>query len=125
MNVDAYFNSQILEIGISVFNAICLLFCFTKMGITPWSAIIPIYGSYCLWDRVFGNGLICTIIGYGSIFLIFVSPIFALVLPILTIATYWKLFAGFGKGVVFRIFGLVFTGIALAICAFDDSNYCG
>ena len=49
---------QIIEIVLNVANAICLIFCFTKMGIDPWAAIIPIYGPWKLYERVWGAGWI-------------------------------------------------------------------
>ncbi len=104
---------QIIEIVLNVANAICLIFCFTKMGIDPWAAIIPIYGPWMLYERVWGAGWVA---------LLTLIPVVGL---ILSMVTYWKMFAGFGKGVLFRIFGIIFQPIAIAICAFDGSSYYG
>ena len=128
---------DILEIAISVLNAICLVFCFGKMGIDCWAAIIPIYGEWCLYECVFGRNK-----GWMSLLsLVPVLSLFALaggnygigllitgvglVSAIISAVAYWKMFRGFGKSVGFCIFGMIFTPIAIAICAFDGSKFYG
>jgi hypothetical protein len=126
--MNEWFNSQTIEIAISVANAICLIFCFTKMGIDAWAAIIPIYGPWCLYERIWGCGWL-SIVPLIAVLMAFVSPTIAWVIlmatTILDIATYWRMFRCFGKGTLFCIFGVIFQPIAIAICAFDDSAYFG
>ena len=71
---------QIIEIVLNVANAICLIFCFTKMGIDPWAAIIPIYGPWMLYERIWGAGWVA---------LLTLIPVVGL---ILSMVTYWKMF---------------------------------
>ena len=122
------FDSPIFDIVISVINAIFLLFCYSKMGIDPWAAIIPIYGPWCLYDCVLGYGWL-SLLSIISILVAFsgspIAFIIAIVAAVLEIVVYWKMFKGFGKSTLFCIFGVIFTPIAIAICAFDKSTYCG
>jgi hypothetical protein len=113
-----FFTSQTFEIVINVVNAICLLFCFSKMGISPWAAIIPIYGTWCLYDRVWGSG-------WYMLLAIAAAFVFPPIVFLINGITYWKMFSGFGKGTLFCLFGLIFQPVAIAICAFDGSTYCG
>ena len=32
------------------------------MGLSGWAAIIPLYGDYCLYDRIWGKGLLVLVI---------------------------------------------------------------
>lgn len=111
-------NYQVIEIIVNVINAICLVFCFSKMGLSPWAPIIPIYGTWCLYDRVWGTGwvLILTIVAA------FISPILVFIIDSVT---FFRMFKGFGKGTLFCLFGAIFQPIGIAICAFDKSTYCG
>ena len=113
-----FFTSQVFEIIINVVNAICLVFCFSKMGLNPWAPLIPIYGTWVLYDRVWGTGWVLIL----TIAAAFFSPI--LVFAINGI-TFFRMFRGFGKGIIFSILGAIFQPIAIAICAFDKSTYCG
>ena len=114
-----FFTSQTFEIIINVANALCLLFCFSKMGIDTWAAIIPVYCQWCLYDRVWGSGWIFLI-------LLLVSVFFAPILLFIGNAiTFFRMFKGFGKSTLFCIFGMIFQPIGIAICAFDGSSYCG
>jgi hypothetical protein len=106
-------DTQTLEIIINVANALCLIFCFTKMGIDAWAAIIPIYGAWCLYDRVWGSGWVC---------LLTLVPILGFFVDA---ATFYRMFKGFGKSTIFCLFGAIFQPIGIAICAFDGSTYCG
>jgi hypothetical protein len=62
----------------------------------------------------------------------FISPAIAYVAYVvlmaalvLDVATYWRMFRGFGKGTLFCVLGVIFQPMAIAICAFDGSDYCG
>ena len=124
--MNEWFNSQTMDIIIDVANALCLLFCFSKMGIDAWAAIIPIYGPWCLYNRIWGCGWL-SLISVAAALLALVDPVIAgivlLIAFVLDIATYWKMFRGFGKGTLFCILGVIFQPIAIAICAFDKSSY--
>lgn len=126
--MNEWFNSQTIDIIIDVVNALCLLFCFTKMGIDSWAAIIPIYGPWCLYERIWGYGWL-SLLSLIAIVMAFVSPTIAWIVlavaAVLDIATYWRMFKWFGKSTLFCIFGIIFQPIAIAICAFDSSTYFG
>ena len=105
--------SNILSIVFGMFEMVTLLFCLIKMGADPWASVIPIYNVWTLCEYTWGRGimLLTWLIPYVGI--------------IFMLATYWKLFKGFGKSNIFCIFGIIFQPIAIAICAFDNSTYCG
>lgn len=97
--------------GATIFSIVCLWKCFKKMGEEGWKSIIPFYNTWTLCELTWGTGAMMF-----TWLIPFVGSIFA-------IATYWKMYSGFGKGFLFNIFGIFFQPITTAICAFDKSVY--
>ena len=103
--------SYLIVLVICVFAIVCIWKCYKKMGEPGWKSLIPFYCNYVLCKHTWDS---------GWIMLTWFIPVFG---SFVMLATYWRWFKGFGKSVLFRIFGLIFTPIALAICAFDSSSY--
>jgi len=86
---------------------------FEKAGHAGWKALIPFYGSYTLFDIVFGNGW-----KFLLLFVPCVNIIFGIMLML-------KLAKVFGKETSFGI-GLIFLPtIFLLILAFGSAEYVG
>ena len=83
------------------------------MGEPGWAAVIPLYNTWVLCKHAWGHG----------------AMMFTWLIPVaggvLIMATFFKLFEKFGKSTLFNVLGMFFTPIALAICAFDDSEFAG
>ena len=111
--------SNMFNLILMATNAICLLFCFRKMDIAPWAALVPVYGQWCLFENLWGRGWIYALVWVASFF---VYP------PVGTVLMSWALlamFRRFGKGTLFCLMGVFLQPVALAICAFDRSEYYG
>lgn len=117
----AYIIIWLLSSCFSLFVCAFVVFCnwkiFVKAGEPGWKAIIPFYNCYVAYDLFLGNGL-------------WFLAIFALCIPIVSL---FALFVGvmylirmcqcFGKGVGFIILAIFLSPVALAILAFDKSEY--
>jgi hypothetical protein len=96
---------------VGILTIICTWICYKKMGEAGWKSIIPFYCNYILCKHTWGS---------GWMMLTWLIPFVG---NILMLVTYYKLFSNFGKSVLFCILGLVFTPIALAICALGNATY--
>ena len=114
-----FLNSSAFQFIWDLIVSISLIFVFGKMGLSGWAAIIPLYGDWCLYDRIWGKGLL----------VLAIQIVAALIFPILAMAiaaaTYFMMFKGFGKSTLFCILGAIFAPIGIVICAFDSSTFCG
>lgn len=102
----------LIFLAVFIFAVVCLWKVYAKMGEPGWASLIPFYCNWVLckhtWD------------GKGAMMFTWLIPFVG---SIFMIITWFKLFKGFGKSALFAIFGLFFTPIALAICAFGNAEY--
>lgn len=112
---------------------------YTKAGEEGWKAIIPIYGTYVLyqftWDIkmfwiMFGSffcGLILAVMGAvsGISLFVFIGLIAVLVGIVIELFQSHALSRSFGHGVGFTLGLLFLTPIFLLILAFGSSEYQG
>lgn len=115
----AFLSSPLFSIITNVLAYGSLAFCFSKMGLTPWKALIPIYGVYCLFDAVMQKqGML-----YFFIYLIglFLYPSASSLVLLLGLISLYKCF---GKGIGFcLLWGFFAPFIGVLICAFDNSVF--
>lgn len=115
----AFLSSSLFVLIVNVLAYVSLAFCFSKMGLAPWKALIPIYGMYCLFDAVTGRQ---SMLFFGAyvIGLIFSPSISSLSL----LMGFVCLFKCFGKGMGFcLLWGLLAPFVGVLICAFDNSIF--
>lgn len=96
---------------VAVWMIVCRWKCFTKMGEEGWKSIIPIYGKWVFFRLTMGQGWI--------MLLTFLPYVGSLV----DVASYWCLFSKFGKGFFFKLIGIFFLPISVAIIAFGKATY--
>lgn len=86
---------------------------FEKAGKPGWATLVPIYNVYCLFDMAFGTG-------WAMLFLL---------IPIVNffvgIAALVKIAQAFGRGGLFQIMTVLFSGICFLILGFGDAEYVG
>ena len=102
---------SLISLAVAISSIVCMWKCFTKMGAEGWASLIPFYNTWTLCKHTWGK---------GAMMFTWIIPLAG---PFFMLATYWKMFKGFGKGRLFCVFGLLFSPIAMAICAFDSSTY--
>ena len=84
---------------------------FRKMGRAGIEALIPLYNFIILCKYIWGSGWFCLLV---------LIPVFN---SIFILVTLFKLYRGFGKGLLFSWLGLLFSPIALLLIAFDSSRW--
>lgn len=93
------------------FILVCQWKVYKKMGEEGWISLIPIYNVWVICKHAWGNG-----------WMMF-TYLIPLVGGIMSMVTYFKLFQKFGKSTLFCVFGMFFTPVMMAICAFDSSEF--
>lgn len=86
---------------------------FEKAGKPGWATFVPIYNIYCLFDIAFGNG-------WAMLFMLI--PIVNFFVGIAVLA---KIAQASGRGTLFQIMTVLFSGICFLILGFGDAEYVG
>ena len=105
---------SLIGAAISILMIVAQCRIFSKMGAPWWAALIPLFNTWVLCEKV---------VGHGAKMFILLIPIFGwFIYPFVLMFKQYKVL---GKSTAFAILGLLFTPICQVIIAFDNSVYLG
>jgi hypothetical protein len=102
-----------------------------------WYSLVPFYGPYVLYRHTWGpnwwipffgpiiTACLLSVVPSSILDSDVATMIDSLVTLGLSLVTYINLYAGFGHGVVFSVFGTIFPFITIPICALGSDEYVG